>query len=85
MLIQRRLTFLTRSGCGLCDEAHSRLESTLRWLPVDLEVVDISIDPELEAEYHLRIPVVLDRNGRVISEGRIGAWAAIRAGLRGLY
>ena len=85
MLIARRLTFLTSSGCGLCDDAQSRLARALRWLPVGLEVVDISLDPELEAEYHLRVPVVLDRNGRVVAEGRIGGWTAIRAGLRGLY
>jgi hypothetical protein len=55
----------------------------MRWLPLDLEVVDIGSDPELEAQYHLRIPVVLDRNGRVLAEGQISRRAAVAAVLRG--
>jgi hypothetical protein len=83
VLIARRLTFLTRQGCGLCAEALPRFESVMRWLPLDLEVVDIGSDPELEARYHLRIPVVLDRNGRVLAEGQISRCAAVAAVLRG--
>lgn len=84
MLIQRRLTLLTRPGCDLCDEAQQRLERLLRWLPIDLVTSDISDDKALEAEYHLRIPVVLDRNGRVLAEGQIGGLRALGAALRGL-
>lgn len=83
MLIPRRLTFLTRQGCGLCTEALSRLEGVARWLAIDVEVVDIDTAPELEAEYHLRIPVVLDANGRVLAEGQISRRNAIAAVLRG--
>lgn len=84
MLVQRRLTFLTRPGCDLCDEAQQRLVRLLRWLPIDLETRDISRDEALEAEYHLRIPVVLDRNGRVLAEGQIGSMRTLVAALRGL-
>ena len=79
----RRLTFVTRHGCGLCAEALPRLERAVRWLPVVLDIVDIETEPDLEAEYHLRIPVVLDRNGKVIAEGQIGRRAALAAAVRG--
>lgn len=82
--MKRRITFLTRPGCGLCDEAQPRIEGVLRWLPVRCEVVDISADPALEAEYHIRIPVVLDRRGRVLAEGQISRGDALGAALRGL-
>jgi hypothetical protein len=81
----RRITFLTRPGCGLCDEALPRLEGALRWLPVRVDIVDISAEPDLEAEYHLRIPVVLDRRGSVIAEGQISSREALAAALRGLF
>ena len=38
----------------------------------DVDVVDITGDAALEAEYFLRIPVVLDDRGTVLAEGRIG-------------
>lgn len=85
MLSPRRLTYLTRPGCGLCDEALPRLEAAVRWLPVELDVVDITTDEDLESEYHLRIPVVLDRRGRVVAEGQISSSAALRAALSGLF
>jgi hypothetical protein len=62
-----------------------RFEKATRWLPIDVEVIDIDTAPELEAEYHLRIPVVLDRNGRVLAEGQISKRSAMAAVLRGLY
>jgi hypothetical protein len=68
----------------LCDEALPRLEAVVRWLPVGFDVVDITTNPELESEYHLRIPVVLDRRGRVVAEGQISSLAALQAGLSAL-
>lgn len=85
MPLQRRLTFLTRPGCGLCDEALPRLEAVVRWLPVGVDVVDITTDHELESAYHLRIPVLLDRQGRVVAEGQISSYAALQAGLSALF
>ena len=76
---RRVVRFLTRPGCGLCDVALRRLRRLERWVPVDVHEVDITSDPQLEAEYHLRIPVVLNRRGRVVAEGEIGMAAAIRA------
>ncbi len=49
-----------------------------------VEVVDITSDTDLESEYHLRIPVVLDRKGRIVAEGRISTGRAVVGTLLGL-
>jgi glutaredoxin len=54
-----RLTLYTKPDCCLCDEAVSALERVGRRAPFDLEVVDISADPELSERYGERIPVIL--------------------------
>lgn len=79
---RRPITFLTRSGCPLCDEVLPRVRSAARWSRRELVVEDIAGHPELEAEYHLRVPVVLSDDGRVLAEGEIGAWAAIKAAVQ---
>lgn len=78
----RRLTFLTRRGCGLCDEALLPVGVAAKRLGVELIITDISTDPELEDEFHLRIPVILDRRGRVLAEGQINRRDAVVAALR---
>jgi hypothetical protein len=67
----------------LCDKALPLVTSSARWLGVELATVDITTDLALEADYHLRIPVVLDRRGRVLAEGQISRRAALLAALRG--
>ncbi|MEJ3743264.1 glutaredoxin family protein [Actinomycetes bacterium KLBMP 9797] len=54
-----RLTLITRTGCHLCDVAKEAIERVAtqtgeRWVEIDL-----SGDPELEAEYGDRVPVTL--------------------------
>ncbi len=68
----------------MCDDALLRLEKAVRWLPVEIEVVDITTDADLESEFHLRIPVVLDRRKRPIAEGQISSLAALKAALSAL-
>ncbi len=82
-MARRRVTFLTRDGCGLCAEALPKVQLASRWLGKRLEVVDITTEPELEEEYHLRIPVVLDGSGAVRAEGRINRRQAFVAVLKG--
>ena len=53
------LTLYTKPDCPLCDKAAEALERVRRRAPFDLEVVDISADPELRDSYGERIPVVL--------------------------
>lgn len=80
---RRHVVFLTRPGCGLCDEALPRARRVCRWLRRDVVVSDVSTDRALEDEYHLRIPVVLDQRGRVVAEGTITTarlvWAVWRS------
>jgi len=49
---------MTAAGCHLCDEAHEVLEEVRAEVGFDLVQVDITGDPELEAEYREQIPVV---------------------------
>ena len=79
---RRRLVFLSRPGCGLCDQALPSVQKAAQWLRCDVEVVDITGDADLEAEYHLRIPVVLDRAGRPTAEGQISFRQALLAALK---
>jgi glutaredoxin len=44
--------------CHLCDVAKQVVESQRAALGFDLEMIDISGDPELEARYREQIPVV---------------------------
>jgi glutaredoxin len=44
--------------CHLCDEAKEVLDRQRELLGFDLELVDISGDPELESAYREQIPVV---------------------------
>jgi len=50
-----KLRLFGKPGCHLCEAAEAELR---RW-PHELEVVDISNDQHLVAEYGLRIPVLL--------------------------
>ena len=55
------ITLYTREGCHLCE----RVEVMLQELGAEWRPVDIEEDPNLEAEYGLRIPVLrLSDSGR---------------------
>jgi glutaredoxin len=53
-----RVAILSKPDCCLCDEAKEVLERARLSVPFDLEVRDISGDPELLREYGDQIPVV---------------------------
>ena len=59
-----RITFYWRPGCTLCDEAEALLVAVLATRaaagdrPFLVDHVDIAGDPELEAIYGSRIPVI---------------------------
>jgi hypothetical protein len=76
---RRHVVFLTRPGCGICDELLPRIRRVCRWLRRDVVVRDLTSDRSLEDEYHLRIPVVLDAHGRVLAEGTMNTRRLIRA------
>jgi hypothetical protein len=76
---RRRVVFLTRAGCRLCDEALIRVRRVCSWLGRTVMVREITEDRVLENEYHLRIPVLLDEQGRVLAEGTMATRELLRA------
>jgi glutaredoxin len=54
----RDVTFYTRPGCHLCDEAKSAIAPLLREFGVTLREVNIDDDPVLKERYGLDIPVI---------------------------
>jgi hypothetical protein len=52
------VTLYHAQGCHLCDSARRVLAQVRAETPFDLEEVDIAGEPELEARYRERIPVV---------------------------
>ena len=53
------VTLLGRVGCHLCETAAETLTRIGGEAGLVPEVVDVDIDPELQAEYGDRVPVVL--------------------------
>jgi thiol-disulfide isomerase/thioredoxin len=81
----RRIHFLTKPGCGLCDEVLPLMQRAAKTLGVELIEVDIRDEPELTDQYNMRIPVVLNRRGKVIAEGRISQRAAYGVAFRAWF
>ena len=54
-----RLRLLTRSGCHLCEIAAETLARIAGEAGVEVDAVDVDTDPDLQAEYGDRVPVVL--------------------------
>ena len=52
------VTFYTRKNCKLCDQAKTDLDAIQADIPHDLVVVDIDQDPDLQAIYRHRVPVI---------------------------
>jgi glutaredoxin len=53
-----QLTLYGKPGCHLCEEARDVVLEVQERRPFELEEVDITRDPALEALYRERIPVV---------------------------
>jgi len=56
---QPRLALLTRVGCHLCDVAKEAMARVAAASGEAWREIDVASDPELEAEYSDRLPVVL--------------------------
>ena len=52
------VTLYSKQDCPLCDEARVALERVRDRIAFDLHEVDITTEPELEARYRERIPVI---------------------------
>jgi glutaredoxin len=53
-----QVTLYGKPGCHLCEEAREVVERVRQRHPFELDEVDITLDPALEAVYRERIPVV---------------------------
>jgi glutaredoxin len=67
---RRRITLYTKPDCPLCDHAKAKLARARIRRAFDLEEIDVTTDPALEARYGLRIPVVAI-DGREAFEHRV--------------
>jgi glutaredoxin len=64
------LTIYSRPGCHLCDEMKAVVRRASETIPLYIEEIDISANPELEAQYGLEIPVLVV-NGRKAAKYRV--------------
>ena len=67
---QPTVTFYTKPGCHLCDEAREMLEEIATEVVYDLTEIDIRSDMALFEQYRYRIPVIIVDETHVV-EGRI--------------
>ena len=58
-MLQKNVSFYTKPGCLLCDEALLQVNKVRSEIPFHLEVIDISHSPGLIQKHGLHIPVVL--------------------------
>jgi glutaredoxin len=64
------VTFYTKAGCHLCEDARDMLEDIAALTTYELTEIDIRSDPTIFEKYRFRIPVILVNNETII-EGRI--------------
>ncbi len=64
------VTFYTKAGCHLCEEARDMLEDIAALTTYELTEIDIRSDQKIFEKYRYRIPVILINNDTII-EGRI--------------
>lgn len=69
-ILPPKVTFYTKAGCHLCDEARAILDEIATHIDYELTELDIRTSPELFALYRYRIPVIL-LDATLVAEGRI--------------
>ncbi len=67
---QIQVTFYTKAGCHLCEEARDMLEDIAALTTYELTEIDIRGNPDIFEKYRYRIPVIII-NGETLIEGRI--------------
>ncbi len=65
------VTFYTKPGCGLCDEAEQMMRLVSEDFPFTWTTVNIEDDDAKHEQYMLMIPV-LELDGEVLCYGNIG-------------
>lgn len=69
-VLQPIVTFYTKAGCHLCEEAREMLEEIATEIEYDLTEIDIRSDMALFELYRYRIPVIIVDETHMV-EGRI--------------
>jgi len=69
-LSQSNVTFYTKAGCHLCDDAREMLEEIASERTYNLTEIDIRSDMALFEQYRYRIPVIIVDETHIV-EGRI--------------
>ena len=65
-----KVTFYTKAGCHLCEDAREMLDDIAAQMEFELTEIDIRGNPAIFEEYRYRIPVIIIDATTVI-EGRI--------------
>src|SRR5260221_12509854 len=65
-----QVTFYTKAGCHLCEEARDMLDDIAAQTTFELTEIDIRSDNELFERYRYRIPVIIIEDDTIL-EGRI--------------
>lgn len=52
------ISLYSRPGCHLCDDMKAVVDRVARTVPLEVEIIDVSADPALEARYGLEVPVL---------------------------
>ncbi len=65
-----QVTFYTKAGCHLCEDARTMLDELATDIPYDLTELDIRSDMTLFELYRYRIPVIIVNETTTV-EGRI--------------
>jgi len=76
------VTFYTKAGCHLCEDARELLEEIAEDTEYTLTEIDIRTDPAAFELYRYRIPVIVI-NAETLLEGRIEAEELAQAFQRG--
>lgn len=64
------VTFYTKSGCALCDEAELMMKLVQEDYPFTWTEIDIHTDDEIHEKYMLMVPV-LEKDDKVLLFGSI--------------
>jgi glutaredoxin len=65
------VTIYSRPGCHLCDEMKVVVKQVGATIPLAIEEIDISADPDLERLYGIEIPVLFVA-GKKVAKYRVG-------------
>lgn len=65
-----QVTFYTKAGCHLCDDARDMLDEIAAETVYELTEIDIRRDSALFELYRYRIPVIM-LNETLVAEGRV--------------